>query len=187
MKGVAFIYLCFRLTNVVAFCPYTGVSFLPSPGKQNIDTILGTTVHQTEGFTPESQRVQFQIEEYLEARQNQRQIEEYLAAREIQKTSKGGNNNVMQQIKDSGIAGIISFGIVQLFFWTLSFPLCVLGFYKVSGHFPDFNNNDDMAKLGAEAFTYVNIARLAAPFRIGASLSLAPWVQQNIIDRFQRK
>ena len=41
-----------------------------------------------------------------------------------------------------------------------------------------------MAKLGAEAFAFVNVARFAVPLRIGLALSTVPWVQANIVDRF---
>ena len=47
-------------------------------------------------------------------------------------------------------------------------------------------SEEDMAKLGAEAFAFVNVARFAVPLRIGLALSTVPWVQANIIDRFAR-
>ena len=57
----------------------------------------------------------------------------------------------------------------------------------MSGHFPDFSNKDDLAQLGAEAFAFVNVARFAVPLRIGLALGTTPWVQTNIVDRFQKK
>ena len=51
---------------------------------------------------------------------------------------------------------------------------------------PDFGNPDDMAKLGAEAFAFVNVARFAVPLRIGLALGTTPWVQANIVDKFQK-
>eukprot|EP00980_Cylindrotheca_fusiformis_P013699 scaffold3515_cov126-Cylindrotheca_fusiformis.AAC.48 len=139
--------------------------------------------------------VQRQVEEYLETRRSQLQIDEYLKAVNGHPTSasiddksqKNTNSDLMQQIKDSGIAGIISFGVIQMGFWALSFPLVVFAFYRVTGHFPDFRDSEDLAKLGAESFTFVNIARLAAPFRIGFALSLVPWIQENLIDPFHRE
>jgi hypothetical protein len=140
--------------------------------------------------------VQQQIDEYLEVRRSQQQIDEYLmvmdpsadmiANPQITK-QEDTKSNLMQKIKDSGIAGIVSFGVVQLAFWALSFPLVILAFCRVTGHFPDFGDSEDMAKLGAESFTFVNIARLAAPFRIGFALSLSPWIQANLIDPIQNK
>lgn len=52
---------------------------------------------------------------------------------------------------------------------------------------PDFSNQDDLAKLGAEAFAFVNVARFAIPLRIGLALSTTPWVQDNIVDKFGKK
>ena len=43
------------------------------------------------------------------------------------------------------------------------------------------------AKLGAEAFAFVNVARFAVPLRIGLALGTTPWVQSNIVDKFQKK
>lgn len=142
--------------------------------------------------------VQQQIDAYLEER-SQLQIEEYLA---LMNESSGGyygeeamgisgqeeedSKNLMQKIKDSGVAGIIAFAVVQIGFWLGTFPFVVLAFYKVTGHFPDFNSQEDMAFFGGESFAFVNVLRLAAPFRIGFALKLVPWIQENVIDRFNK-
>ena len=41
--------------------------------------------------------------------------------------------NLMQQIKDSGVAGVISYAAWELAFWTISVPVCVLGYKEVTG------------------------------------------------------
>lgn len=46
------------------------------------------------------------------------------------------------------------------------------------------NDKDDLSKLGAEAFAFVNFARFAVPLRIGLALSTTPWIQENIVDVF---
>jgi hypothetical protein len=51
-------------------------------------------------------------------------------------------------------------------------------------HWPDFNDNDDLSKLSAEAFAFVNFARFAVPLRIGLALGTIPWIQDNIVDVF---
>ena len=58
---------------------------------------------------------------------------------------------------------------------------------QVTGHWPDYSNQEDLAKLGAEAFAFVNVARFAIPLRIGLALSTTPWVQSNIVDNFGKK
>ena len=142
--------------------------------------------------------VQQQIDTYLEER-SQRQIEEYLAhmneasgvfldESSLSSSGQGDEDSkgLMQNIKDSGVAGIIAFAIVQFGFWVGTFPFVVLAFYKVTGHFPDFNSQEDMAFFGGESFAFVNVLRLAAPFRIGFALKLVPWIQKEVIDRLKR-
>ena len=53
-----------------------------------------------------------------------------------------------------------------------------------SRHWPDFQDKDDLSKLGAEAFAFVNFARFAVTLRIGLALGTTPWVQENIVDVF---
>jgi hypothetical protein len=101
---------------------------------------------------------------------------------EMSKTQK-----MMQQVKDAGVAGIISFASWEFLFWFISVPVCIFGYVQVTGHMPDFSNGEDMSKLGAEAFAFVNFARFAVPLRIGLALSTTPWIQENIVDRFMKK
>ena len=91
--------------------------------------------------------------------------------------------NLMQKVKDAGVAGIISYMFWELAFWGISAPVCIVGYREVTGHWPDFGNSDDIAQLGAEAFAFVNLARFAVPLRIGLALGTVPWVQRSIIDR----
>lgn len=65
--------------------------------------------------------------------------------------------------------------------------LVLFGYKGVTGHWPDLSDKEDIAKLGAEAFAFVNFARLAVPLRIGLALSTTPWVQENVVDRFFNK
>ena len=125
---------------------------------------------------------------------------------------KPDKDNMMQQVKDAGIAGIISYVFWEWAFWGVSVPVCIFGYREVrssqrqanrgrlptaqvtaaltygfatqvTGHWPDFSNQDDLAKLGAEAFAFVNVARFAIPLRIGLALSTTPWVRSNIVDK----
>lgn len=55
-----------------------------------------------------------------------------------EKTEEGADgesdeDNLMQQIKDSGVAGVISYAAWELAFWTVSVPVCVLGYKEVTG------------------------------------------------------
>ena len=72
-------------------------------------------------------------------------------------------------------------------FWGVSVPVALFGFQAATGSWPDFSSSDDMAKLGAEAFAFVNVARFAVPLRIGLALGTTPWVKENVVDRFARR
>merc|ERR1712176_33493 len=112
---------------------------------------------------------------------------------ENDKSEKGEEQDIsetqklMSQVKEAGLAGIISYALWEFGFWTISVPVCVFGYYEVTGHWPDFSNSEDQGKLGAEAFAFVNFARFAVPLRVGLALSTTPWVQENIVDKFQKK
>ena len=93
---------------------------------------------------------------------------------------------LLRRIKDAGLAGVISFALVQTAFWGASVPVCVVAYALFTGHVPDLSDQEEMAQFGAEAFAWVNVARFAAPLRVGAALSAVPWVQANIVDRVSR-
>ena len=71
-------------------------------------------------------------------------------------------------------------------FWGVSVPVALFGFQAAFGYWPDFKDSDDLQKLGAEAFAFVNVARFAVPLRIGLALGTTPWVQANIVDNFKK-
>ena len=58
----------------------------------------------------------------------------------------------LKKVKESGTAGIISYALWELGFWAISVPICSFGFYEATGHWPNFGDKEDLAKLGAEAF-----------------------------------
>lgn len=126
------------------------------------DTKLGIVVPQTKSATDE----ECVIEE----------------EKELSETEK-----LLKQVKEAGTAGVISYALWELGFWALSVPVCLVGYYEVTGHWPDLSNQDDLSKLGAEAFAFVNFARFAVPLRIGLALGTTPWIQENIVDRFMKK
>ena len=99
--------------------------------------------------------------------------------------NKDAGKKLLQKIKDAGVAGIVSYGIVQIGFWGASIPACILGYYKVTGHWPDLSNPEDQAQLGAEAFAFLNLARLAIPLRVALALSMTQKVQTGLVDKFQ--
>ena len=65
--------------------------------------------------------------------------------------------NMMQQVKDAGVAGIISYVFWEWAFWGVSVPVCIFGYYEVRQHI-------DLAWLGLGA-----VSRLGRGFGVGAS------------------
>mmetsp|Transcript_20571 Transcript_20571/g.30872 ORF Transcript_20571/g.30872 Transcript_20571/m.30872 type:complete len:177 (-) Transcript_20571:231-761(-) len=93
---------------------------------------------------------------------------------------------LLQKVKQAGTAGAISYALWELGFWGVSVPVCVVGYKELTGHWPDFSNAEDMQKVGAEAFAFVNFARLAVPLRIGLALSTTPWIEENVVKKFKK-
>eukprot|EP00544_Gedaniella_sp_CCMP2646_P008753 CAMPEP_0202485810 /NCGR_PEP_ID=MMETSP1361-20130828/4534_1 /ASSEMBLY_ACC=CAM_ASM_000849 /TAXON_ID=210615 /ORGANISM="Staurosira complex sp., Strain CCMP2646" /LENGTH=227 /DNA_ID=CAMNT_0049114781 /DNA_START=70 /DNA_END=753 /DNA_ORIENTATION=+ len=103
------------------------------------------------------------------------------------KDQQSDTQKMMQQVKDAGLAGIISYALWEIAFWAVSVPVCVFGYRELTGHWPDFQNAQDMQKLGAEAFAFVNFARFAVPLRIGLALSTTPWMEENVVEVYFKK
>ena len=101
----------------------------------------------------------------------------------------GGNDNEgpslsMDDVKKYGVAGTLAYVLTELAFWAVAFPVASTALYQTSGHWPDvINNVEDRATVLGFIFAGANIARLAVPLRFGAALALAPWVDENIINR----
>ncbi|KAL7497413.1 hypothetical protein ACHAWT_008202 [Skeletonema menzelii] len=93
---------------------------------------------------------------------------------------------LLQKVKQAGTAGAISYALWELGFWGISIPVCVVGYRELTGHWPDFTNSEDLQKVGAEAFAFVNFARLAVPLRIGLALSTTPWIEENVVKKFKK-
>merc|ERR1711871_1265074 len=83
----------------------------------------------------------------------------------------------MQRIKDSGKAGVIAYALTEGAFWIGSVPFA-------TGSFPDIASDEGKAAIGADAFIFINFARLIVPARIAFALGLAPWVDENIVKKF---
>lgn len=126
-------------------------------------------------------RVLFQEQQTLEKEAVKTEEQSVEPEEEMTETQK-----LMKQVKDAGKAGVISYALWELAFWALSVPVCAVGYYQVTGHWPDFGNPDDQKKLGAEAFAFVNFARFAVPLRIGLALSTTSWIDQNVVNRFKK-
>jgi len=92
--------------------------------------------------------------------------------------------NPLEQIKKFGVAGVVSYALWEGGFWTIGGIGGLLAYYLAFGQWPDLANQEDAAKVGAEAFAFINLARFAVPLRIGLAVGTAPWVEENVIKRF---
>lgn len=90
----------------------------------------------------------------------------------------------LAQIKKYGVAGIVSYGMWALAVDTFGGVGCFAVFYATKDRWPDFTNPEDTATMAAEAVSFVSLAALAVPLRIGLAVATAPWVKENIITRF---
>ena len=178
----------------------------------NVPTMDDTVQQQIEAYLRARDDSSNQIDQYLHARQNQNvmngdyttrevgtypsQINQYLEARSLMEPEKYGRlenpeseekENLLQKIKEMGPAGIISYGIVQLVFQGASFVLCLVLFYKATGHWPDFSDPEDAAAFGSGAFAILNVTRLTVPLRMALAFGGATWIQKNALDPLKKK
>lgn len=109
-------------------------------------------------------------------------VEKKEEEKELSETQK-----LLQKVKQAGTAGAISYALWELGFWGISIPVCIFGYREVTGHWPDLTNSEDLQKVGAEAFAFVNFARLAVPLRIGLALSTTGWIDENVVQKFMKK
>jgi len=94
------------------------------------------------------------------------------------------NNLSMEDVKKYGVAGTVAYILTEVAFWAVAFPVASAALYQTTGHWPDFiNSTADRATVLGFVFAGANIARLAVPLRFGTALALAPWVDENIINR----
>jgi len=95
--------------------------------------------------------------------------------------------NLMEQIKCAGRAGIISYILWEWAFWIGAGGIAAFTFYTATGGWPDLSDPEDQGKVAASAFALVNVARFAVPLRIGLALGTVPWVDDNIVKPFLEK
>ncbi|KAJ1447937.1 hypothetical protein M885DRAFT_540997 [Pelagophyceae sp. CCMP2097] len=92
----------------------------------------------------------------------------------------------MAGLKKFGAAGTLAYILTELAFWAAAFPAAAAALYNTQGHWPDFADNGDRAAVLGFVFAGANVARLAVPLRFGVAFAVAPWVDANIIQRFQK-
>ena len=90
----------------------------------------------------------------------------------------------MADVKKYGVSGTVAYVLTELAFWAVAFPVASTALYQSTGHWPDvIHDTADRATVLGFIFAGANVARLLVPLRLGAALALAPWVDDNIINR----
>ena len=90
----------------------------------------------------------------------------------------------MADVKKYGVAGTVAYVLTELAFWAVAFPVASYALYQTSGHWPDvINDSADRTTVLGFIFAGANVARLLVPLRLGAALALAPWVDENLLNR----
>jgi len=94
------------------------------------------------------------------------------------------NNLSMTDVKKYGVSGTVAYVLTELAFWAVAFPVAATVLYQSTGHWPNVVDVEaDRAAVAALVFAGANVARLLVPLRLGAALALAPWVDENIVNR----
>lgn len=90
----------------------------------------------------------------------------------------------MDDVKKYGVSGTVAYVLTELAFWAVAFPVASTALYQSTGHWPDvINDPTDRTTVLGFIFAGANVARLLVPVRLGAALALAPWVDENILNR----
>lgn len=93
----------------------------------------------------------------------------------------------MADVKKYGVSGTVAYVLTELAFWAVAFPVASTALYQSTGHWPDvINDTTDRATVLGFIFAGANIARLLVPLRLGAALALAPWVDENLLSKFNK-
>jgi len=96
----------------------------------------------------------------------------------------GGAGLTYADIKKYGVSGTIAYILTELAFWAVAFPVASASFFNLNGHWPDFGDGGDRTAVLAFIFAGANVARLVVPLRFGVAFALAPWVDENIVQKF---
>jgi len=86
----------------------------------------------------------------------------------------------MKDVKSFGVAGTVSYVIIELAFWAIAAPLAFTWYKVADGTWLDLSDPVDKAKLFGAGAVFINVVRLFVPLRLAAALALAPVVAKFI-------
>ena len=88
----------------------------------------------------------------------------------------------MKDVKSFGVAGTVSYVVIELAFWAIAGPLAFTWYKVAEGTWLDLSDPVDKAKLFGAGAVFINVVRLFVPLRLAAALALAPYVATFIDD-----
>jgi hypothetical protein len=88
----------------------------------------------------------------------------------------------MQDVKSFGVAGTVSYVIIELAFWAVAAPVAFTWYKVAEGTWLDLSDPTDKAKLFGAGAVFINVVRLFVPLRLAAALALAPVVAKFVAD-----
>jgi hypothetical protein len=95
--------------------------------------------------------------------------------------NEDGEEALMEKVKKYGIAGVISYVFWDGGFWTVGGLGGYLSYFLTTGQWPDISVAQQASAVGAVSFAIVN---LGLPLRVALAVSSAPWIDENIVQRF---
>jgi hypothetical protein len=93
----------------------------------------------------------------------------------------------MEEMKASGVSGIIAYVGTELGCWAVSLPAVVASYHTSTGDWLDFSDPEQRGTILGLSAGFVTSIRLAEPLRLGVALSIIPWVKENITKKFLLK
>ena len=86
----------------------------------------------------------------------------------------------MADVKSFGVAGTVSYVLIELAFWAVAGPAAFAWYKFAEGSWLDLSDPTDKAKLFGAGAVFINVVRLFVPLRLAAALALAPTVAKFI-------
>lgn len=104
-----------------------------------------------------------------------------MAGKSDDESADKGGPNLLEQIKESGPAGIVSLTVVEGTFWFSSIPLSIIAAHQQTGVW-ELNVFTEEARATTAAFigTFVTFGGFLQPIRLGIALALTPFFKRLI-------
>ena len=98
-------------------------------------SVLATTKTTTTETSPDESTVVVAVNEDENGNETDKvNLIKETETEEEEEETETETEKLMRQVKESGVAGVISYAAWELGFWTVSVPVCVFGYREVTGY-----------------------------------------------------